>query len=175
MTSKTPLLIAAIAAGFALTVSAEARGFGGERGAMGPGMQMPGYDELDLNGDGALTPEEMQQAMQAQAQARFDAADTDGDGALSAQEMLAQAEASRANAIQSRIERMIARLDANEDGLIQADEMPNPGESRPGDRMFSRLDADEDGALSAEEFAAMEDMRGERRGPRGGHGHGRGN
>lgn len=179
MKSKTTLLVAAIAAGFALTATAEARGFGENHGRMGPGAQLPGFEELDLNGDGSLTQEEMQEAMQARAQARFDEADSNGDGALSAEELAAMMQAMQAEMLQQRAEQMLSRMDANEDGMLQADELPGagaaPGNGRGDGRFFSRLDANDDGALSAEEFAALEDWAaerrdGDRRGPRGGFG-----
>jgi len=87
---KTTLLIAAIAAGMTLAAGAQARD-GGAR------FEMPAFEEIDANSDGAVTSEEITAAMQAQALARFEAVDTNGDGALSAEEMIAQAEGQRAS------------------------------------------------------------------------------
>ncbi|PWG16212.1 EF-hand domain-containing protein [Salibaculum griseiflavum] len=156
MTRKTPLLIAALTAGFALTVSAEARGFGAGHG---PKAQMPSFEEMDLDGNGALTAEEMRAAMQARMQARFEAADTDGDGGLSAEEMTAMMQARMAN----RMERHLDRADENGDGLLQIEEMQAMGGkgSRDG-AMFDRLDSNGDGTLDAEEFAALQDRMGGR-------------
>ena len=161
MSKKPLLLIAAMAAGIALTTTAEARGFGERHG--GIRAEAPAFEELDLNGDGTLTAAEIEEAMQALRAARFAAADTNGDGGLSAEEMIAAADARRAERMQDRVEEMIERADENADGLIQLTEMPEPGERGRGglDRMFERLDANEDGLIDAEEFA---DARSHRRG-----------
>lgn len=156
MTRNTHLLIAAIAAGFALTIGAEARGVGNGHGPM---AQMPGFEEMDLDGDGALTPEEMRAAMQDRMQARFEAADSDGDGGLSAEEMTAMVQARMADRIESRLD----KADENGDGLLQIEEMQVMGRNGPRDgRMFDRLDRNGDGALDAEEFAALQDRMGGR-------------
>jgi Ca2+-binding EF-hand superfamily protein len=72
---------------------------------------------------------------------------------------------------------MIERMDENEDGLIQADEMkPRGGDrgERNMERMFERMDTDEDGTLSAEEFAAAQEKMQERGERRQGQGHSQG-
>lgn len=161
---KTTLLIGALSAAM-LATAVQAHG---PRGGEGPGAR-PAFEELDANSDGQLTPDELE-AFRA---ARFTEADTDGDGALSPEEMLARAEVQAGERRAARIERMIARLDTNDDGKLSLEEMPAGGNGR-GD-MFSRLDADEDGAISAEEFAAAGDrFGGGRRGQGTGDGHGQG-
>lgn len=158
---KTTLLMAAVAAGVTLAASAEARD------GHGPRMQMPTFEELDLNGDGGVTAEEVTTAMQARAEARFAEADTNGDGALSAEEMLARAESARQDRLADRITKRIERADANGDGVLQMEELRAArGEGRSPDRLFNRFDADENGSLSAEEFAEAQAMM-ERRGDRG--------
>lgn len=159
---KTTLLVAAIAAGVTLAATAEARE------GHAPRIAMPTFEELDLNGDGGVTSEEIAQAMQAQAEARFAEADTDGDGALSAEELVARADSDRQERMANRIADRIERADTNGDGLLQADELQaGRGEGRSPDRMFNRFDADGDGSLSAEEFAEARD-RMERRGQHNG-------
>lgn len=154
---KTSLLMAAIVAGLAVSGAADARGFGGERAAL------PAFGDLDANSDGAVTPEEMQAAMQARAEARFAQADADGDGALSAEEIIALAEADRGARMAERIEARIARADANDDGLLQPEEMGRQeGRPRGEGRMFERFDANDDGSLSAEEFEEFQSRLGER-------------
>ena len=143
---KTQILSVAMIAGFVL-VAGDASA---QRGA--------DFGTLDTNGDGSLTLEEIQGA----AQARFDAADTNGDGALSVEEIVAAAET---NATE-RAERMLARMDDNEDGSLSIDEMRGDRPERAA-RMFERVDQDEDGVITQEEFAEMSDRRGR------GHGRGR--
>jgi hypothetical protein len=133
---------------------------------MGPGM-MPGFATLDTDGDGQITPAEVE-ARQA---ARFAAADADGSGGLSVAEMVAMAEAMRVEALTARMTERVARIDDDADGEVQATEyaarMPAP------ELMFDRLDTDNSDGISAEEFdagiAEMAERRGDGdRGPRGG-------
>ena len=109
------------------------------------------FQELDADGNGEVTLEELQAA----GEARFARADTDGDGALSRDELLAQGQA-RAEA---RVDRMLERLDANGDGQLTVAEMEEAREGRgfgrrgPNpERMFERLDADGDGSVTEAEF-----------------------
>lgn len=131
--------------------------------AMGHGMR-PGFEELDADGDGKVTRDEMQAHMQA----RFGAADTDGDGKLSRAELSARIEARQAERRERRLDRMFDRHDTDGDGALSMDEMR-------GDRagpMFSRLDADDDGAVSKEEFERMRERhRGYSKGRGGERGH----
>lgn len=165
---KTTLLMAAIAAGMTLAATAEARPGQGDR------IEMPAFEELDLNTDGAATLQEIETAMQTLREDRFAQADTNGDGGLSAEEMLAAGQEAMQERMAARIEQRIEGADANGDGLLQADEMAEMrgDRGRRGanpERMFNRFDANEDGALSAEEYAAALERIAER-GPRGGHG-----
>lgn len=146
---KTKILMAVLLSGLVLSAGAAQAEDQRER---------PDFATLDLNGDGALSLEELQ----AQGQARFDAADTDGDGALSADELSAAASARAAE----RTAKMIERLDENGDGVLQLEEMPTRGEDR-AERMFDRVDADEDGVISEEEFDTAKERRGDRDGRRG--------
>lgn len=149
---KALLLSACIAAGFAMTA--------GNASA----QDRADFATLDANDDGALSLEELQNA----GAARFAVADADGDGALSLDEMVAQAENRSAERVAKRAERVIARMDANDDGVLTLEEMQRSRADR-AERMFERADADGDGAISAEEFDAMKGKKGRR-----GHGHGRG-
>ncbi|RBW63060.1 EF-hand domain-containing protein [Ruegeria sp. A3M17] len=109
------------------------------------------FQQLDANGDGQVTKEEMQ----AHRNQRFTNADTDGDGQLSVEEMQAAGQ-KKAN---DRVTKMFERNDANKDGLLSEDELPKP---RRADKMFDRIDANEDGAISEEEFADAKDRMGKR-------------
>ncbi len=142
--------------GVAMVASA---GFALAQGKPGHG-QRPSFEEVDANGDGKITQDEMQ----ARAAARFSQADSDGDGAISRDEMMARAMA-RA---EKRVDRMMSRMDADNDGKVSQAEMQNMRDKRMG-RMIKRMDTDGDGALSKEEFAA-----GHRKGHHGRHGKGYG-
>ncbi len=167
-TALTGALIIALAA-TGLPAVAQDRG-DGPRGPIFP------FEDIDANGDGQITQEEIA----AHAAARFAAADTDGDGALSAEELIAQREQQRTERLQRRAEQMIERRDANKDGRLTADEMG----PRDGEGMFARLDANDDGVITKEEIeearAAFKDRHGHgkrfkdhRKGERGDHrGHG---
>ena len=151
---KRPILasgmIAAVIAVTSTSVIAQQMGQGGMR--QGPGFD---FEELDANGDGKITQDEMQ----TRAQDRFKAADTDGDGAISAEEMTARMQARMAERMAARVEMMMKTRDADKDGKISMEEM-QPGQMG---RMFERHDSDGDGAISAEEFA---DIRKNNRGGR---------
>lgn len=150
---KTLFLVAALAAGTTIAATAEAR-----ESNRGPRMDLPSFEQLDINADGGVTLEEIQAAMQAHAAARFAETDTNGDGGLSADEMVAKADADRAERAANRAADRIEDGDTNGDGLLQADEIAAQMEERQGrrgpgmDRMFERVDADDNGTVSAEEY-----------------------
>lgn len=151
---KSTVLMAAIAAGLALTaMDVSAAGRGNDRPALD-------FATLDTDQSGTLSAAEIEAA----GAARFAAMDTDGNGGLSAAELAAVREGAK----EERIAKMIERMDENDDGEIQADEMRQ--RAPDAERMISRLDSDEDGEISQEEFDEMAKKRGDRRGGKGGKG-----
>jgi len=144
---------------------AAAVGLVGIEQALAHGKQsraVPEFSELDADGDGLISVDEMV----AFRQLRFDEADTDGDGVLSREEILARI---RAEA-DERVDRMIEWRDADGDGALSPAEAGSR-EVRAG-RMFRRADADDDGAISPEEYERVLDGRnGYRHGHRNRRGH----
>jgi len=122
------------------------------KGQHGPRID---FEEVDANGDGQLTRDEME----AHHAARYDGADSDGNGKLSAAELKARMQARMNERIDRRIGMMITRHDADGDGMLSPEEM----QPRHMGRMFMRVDADGDGAISREEFETMQQMRGKHR------------
>lgn len=153
-TILTSALAVSIVMGGALGVSAQ--GHGGQHG-QGPHHS---FDEIDANGDGQITAEEMA----AHRQARFEAMDTNGDGKVSADEMQARMQ----ERMQDRVSRMMARADKDGDGGLSMEEMQG---MRRG-AMMDQADTDGDGMISQAEFDAMhQNMRGKMQGHGKGHGH----
>ena len=134
------------------------------------------FAELDADGNGAVTLEEMQAA----GSSRFETADTDGNGALSREELLAQGEA-RA---ERRVDRLLERADADGNGELTQAEMEEARGERRGhgrhgngqrggrgpnpERLFERMDADNDGSVTQAEFDDAVARMLERGGRRGG-------
>ena len=86
-----------------------------------------------------------------------DAPVANGDGALSRDELIARSEAR----IETRVDRMLERLDTDGDGQLSQAEMEEAREGRgfrhgrggPNpERMFERFDADGDGSVTQAEF-----------------------
>ena len=148
-----------VTAGLAVTATtalAMGPGFGGHKHEMS-------FEELDKDGNGEVTREEMQM----RGKDRFAQADADGDGKLTRDEMIAAAQAR----MEDRVARMIERFDTDGDGAVSFDEMPRPDEKR-GARMFDMIDSDDSGGISKEEFAEMRDHMGKHRKHGKGKGHG---
>jgi Ca2+-binding EF-hand superfamily protein len=150
---KKVLVLTTVAATLLGSVAfAESHGkanMGGMGMAGGPRMAQLSFADLDTNGDGQLTLEELT----ARPADHFASADTDGDGGLSADEMTAMMLAQIQDRVAAMAAQMITRLDANKDGLVQADEMKPMGNDGAGlERMFAIMDINGDGAVSQEEF-----------------------
>ena len=139
---KNAMLTASLTA--AILVGATTQVIASSGGHRGPHHS---FEELDADGDGRITQEEMATHMQA----RFKGADTDGNGSLSRDELLTRMKERQAERGEKYIDHMMERHDANDDGELSLEEMRDRG----GNRMFARFDTDGDGAISAEEFEAM--------------------
>ena len=152
------LALAASAAGIvavavAVPVSADDGGKSGKsRGGM-HGMHQVSFSDLDADGDGQLTQEELNSAKQVWLSMN----DSDGDGSLSKEELQAAITKMMSEAVQNKIDHAFERMDDNGDGLISADEM---GGMKGGERRFSRIDSDGDGMISESEFNTAKDKRG---------------
>jgi hypothetical protein len=149
---KTPVLMAAIVAGFGLAAT----------GAQA--QERPDFATVDANGDGQISMAETE----AYGEQRFANVDTDSDGALSEAELLVQASARSERRAARMVARMLEHLDENEDGRIQQSELPERDDSRAA-RRLERADTNEDGVISEAEFeAAGNHGRDDRRGSHGG-------
>ncbi|TCL10170.1 Ca2+-binding EF-hand superfamily protein [Shimia isoporae] len=111
------------------------------------------FEQLDTNGDGFITVEEME----AHAKSRFMQLDTDGDGAISLEEMKSKFSAKEGSEGNSdrrakKLDKMFSKMDTNGDGKLTEDEMKPRGDRHA--KMFERMDADGDGKISQAEFDA---------------------
>lgn len=162
-TKKALMLSILIPVGLSLALPALAFGPGGRGGE----MERPAFTDLDADGNGELTLEEML----AHRDARFTQADTDGDGSLSRDEMVAAA----MGRVEAAIDRQMARFDDNEDGLLSANELDDMRPRGPSpERIFGHMDANGDDVVTAEEFETAAANMMERRGGHDGQGHGQG-
>jgi Ca2+-binding EF-hand superfamily protein len=148
------IALSAATAAMIFSASAFAKG----QGPGGVGSERPSFSELDANGDGNLTIAEMQ----AKAAARFQENDSNGDGVLSSDEMVAAAVAKAGDRAEQAFAQLLEWRDSDGDGSLNQAEL---GDNR-AERLFSRVDADNDGVVTAEEFEqAQAKFRGSRSGP----------
>ena len=185
--TRSTVIGAGLMAALVLTLPATgAMARGGPGGGFGPAMLE--FSDLDADGDGKLTKDEMANM----AQAHFAKVDANGDGELSADELQAAAAERQAR----RVARMIETLDSDGNGTLNAEEMKAAGDMRRGhgkragkdgeghkkrwgwgksseerrearmERMFDRIDADGDGAISETEFEEARAHMMKRRGGR---------
>ena len=139
MKTTTKLLMAIPAFGMLAAVGTAAHA-----GGPGTGAGLLPFAKMDANGDGFLTREEVRKAREA----RFAKYDANGDGKAEISEIDA--------AIMKRLEkrkvkiryRILGRLDANGDGIIDKEEYLNARM-----RMFDRADRNGDGRVDRREAA----------------------
>lgn len=101
------------------------------------------FKKVDTDGDGRISRDEAERYRTG----RFETADLDRDGAVSKAEMIAAATRSATE----RAERLFARMDANGDGRVGADEYDAMTAPRLA-RSFNRYDADGDGVITKREM-----------------------
>lgn len=144
-------------------------------GAMGPGARgvlSVQFTDLDTDGDGVITEAELTARAQALAADRWAEVDTDGDGTVTVEELEAQILAAIADRAQGRMipggeqrraqrgmdpaerakamaERILSARDADEDGLLSAEEL-SPAANIAA--LVDRFDTDDDNAWSEDEF-----------------------
>jgi Ca2+-binding EF-hand superfamily protein len=139
----------------ALALPAAADHHGSKRGAQGPGGYLM---KLASENDGAVTRADAEAAIAGQ----FALIDADGDGYITQDEMKAHQDARRAEMQERRAERAAARwaeLDTDGDGRLSLAEY-TAARIKP----FDRIDANNDGVVTADEIEAMRAQARERRG-----------
>ncbi|MEX2578140.1 MAG: hypothetical protein WD342_03705 [Verrucomicrobiales bacterium] len=129
---------------------------GGKRKGKGPGGE-PGefFKNADTNEDGKLSRDEVSDPLWS----RISRLDKDDDNAVSREEFAAARDAGPGRGPGGTPRERFQRADANGDGKVSKDEVPEEVWTRMG-----RLDTDDDGAVTPEEFAAAGRM-GRRGGP----------
>ncbi|GLS39273.1 hypothetical protein GCM10010869_48700 [Mesorhizobium tianshanense] len=123
------------------------------------GTDMPGkrmLQRVDVNGDGAISKDEMLAARER----LFTKLDRNGDGVIDEKEIEGARDAimDRADAAQARLGTRWRRMDGNGDGKVSEDEFRN---RMP---LFDLADRNGDGALSADEIAAVRKLFADRAG-----------
>lgn len=146
-TTKIGLIVLAAAtlssAGLAMAKDREGREGRNGDGPRGGMMRM--LQEVDQNKDGAFSRDEVN----AFVQARFSEADTDQSASLTAQE-IAEAMPQRGGGKGrggDRAERMLMRVDINDDGSVTLEEVQDRQE-----KLFVLLDVDSSGVIDADEL-----------------------
>ncbi|MDN2567720.1 EF-hand domain-containing protein [Aquibium sp. A9E412] len=155
--TRIALAFTAVAAVTATAVAHERWGRdGGMGGGMGPGMgsrAMMHFERADADDSGDVTFEEFAAAFGA-----FQSVDADGDGSLTVEEIAAEIERRRTERMARR---MIERFDTDGDGVLTEAEI----ESRQ-QKMFALMDRNDDGKVDADEMPRRHRGGGMGMGPR---------
>jgi Ca2+-binding EF-hand superfamily protein len=109
------------------------------------------YDRADTDDDGRLSRDEYRAAREEQ----FDRFDRNGDGVVSSTDF---ARMSTYRNSLAKIDRALATVDTNGDGVISREEVHTAGTP-----LFDRVDADGDGYLTEAEMAALRELLAQRR------------
>ena len=105
----------------------------------------PTFSELDLDGDGMITMENLADYQQQM----FDAIDADNSGSLSKEEIENTINVRAMDHNTSMSSHMISSLDVDKDGVLSVTEF---GSRHTSSKIFSSMDKNEDGSISAEEY-----------------------
>ncbi len=135
---RTAFITGIILAGLSITAVTSGAVAKGQRG------NHMTFEQIDTDGNGQITREEMQSIVPN----RFSATDTDADGFLTTAEL----EMAAMERAKQRVAEMMERMDADGDGKIALAEMKA---RRDPSRMFDRVDSDSDGTISQAEFDAF--------------------
>lgn len=101
------------------------------------------FQKADADSDGAITFEEFSAAMQGP----LSNADGDSDGTITVEEAVAAMQQRQEERMRRRAERMINRFDSNNDGSLSVEEV-----NASQERFFARLDRDNNGEIEKDEM-----------------------
>ena len=129
----------ALVGGLSIVSAVKARGGFGHHGGFGGGRMMMLMDQFDANDDGKLTEAEIAEVVRS----RLASADSDGDGRLNLDEF----QPLLVEIMRPKIVDGFQFLDDDGDAAITLEEI-----ERPLDRIVSRLDRNDDGELTEDEM-----------------------
>jgi len=125
------------------------------------------FQEIDANGDGVITKEELKQAflkqglqdseLLLQVEEVFRTSDLDGDGTLSYEELVMTAVQRKLHAKEERLWEAFCRFDKDLDGSITATEIAEvlKVNEREAKQLIKEIDKNGDGVVDYDEFRAM--------------------
>ena len=160
-TIQTLLLTAMASAGIAIIAVAPSlaeqkgarKGWSGKshyKGHYQYGHSSPTFSELDIDGDGMITMENLADYQQQV----FAEIDTDNNGSLSKQEIENAIIAKSSDRFTSMSGRMVSKLDADKDGVVSSTELGNYSRWMKNHKDASALDLNSDGQLTVDELSA---------------------
>jgi len=123
------------------------------------------FKEIDANGDGTITIDELKTAMNSRTDMKMSTeeiekllkvADVDGDGKLSYDELVMTSVQRKLNAKEERLWEAFCKLDLNGDGKVTPEEIAAVlGDQAAAKAMIAEIDIDGDGNIDYDEFITM--------------------